>query len=304
MVILSPSKKVVLITGATDGLGLEAAKKYLKAGFIVVITGRNKQKTQKAVKNIKVSTGDTDDELRYILLDLASLTSVRRAVQDFLTLSLPLHVLVNNAGTTTKTREFTEDTQLVEKTLAVNFVGPLLLTELLLPKLRESAPSRILNVTSSLHEPNPKIPGIPTNFDLDNLDGSKQWEFMYAYKNSKLAVIWHTYLLSERLKGSGVAVNCFCPGFVPGTNLNRDAPFLTRFVVKNFMGKLKSAVTIEKATDDYLLYGSNTELEGVTGKYFRDGKESSSSADSYNLEKGKKVWNVACDIAGLDDTKY
>lgn len=298
------SKKVALITGSTDGLGFEAAKKYLKAGFIVVITGRDQQKTEAALKTIKKETGATESDLRWIQLDLSSLASVRKAAQDFLALDLPLHVLINNAAMMGKAREFTTDTRLFEKTLAVNFVGPLLLTELLLPKLRESAPSRILNVASNLHNPNSRGVGLPTQLDIDNLDGSKNWDSMLFYKNSKLAGVWHTYLLSERLKGTGVTVNSFCPGFVPTTNLSREQGFIWQFILKNFLAHAKFAMTADQSSDQYLLHGTSEELESVTGKYFRYGKEAESSEDSYNLEKAKKVWNVACDVAGLEDKKF
>jgi WW domain-containing oxidoreductase len=179
--------KVVLITGASDGLGLAAALKYAQANFSVVMAGRSQEKLQKAGELVqKAVPGEQTRKVHTLCFDFSSLQSVRKGAADFLALDLPLHILINNAGITATKYEFTQDTKVFEKTIMINMVGPLLFTELLLPRMQTSG-GRILIVSSNLHNPAEKRIGQKQQdpsrliLPLDNLDGSKSWDATNSY---------------------------------------------------------------------------------------------------------------------------
>jgi len=291
---MAERQKVVLLTGGSDGLGLLAARKFLNIGWRVIITGRQKEKTENAVLEAKRVTGKED--ISYILLDLANLESIRNAVDQFLALNLPLDVLFNNAGYV-PTEKHLDPTGTFELSIFSNFVGPFYLTELLLDKIRNTPNSRILIVSSELHDPAVRSPGgRPSILDFDELNG-KTFDPMYSYKISKLANIYHTYILASQLVG--VTVNCLTPGFVPVTSLSRAQSGFVRFFMKTVINLFPFARSIEVATDEYIQYATSEELRDVTGAYFVYGKKGESSAASHDTEQGKRLWNLACEVTGL-----
>jgi retinol dehydrogenase-12 len=155
-------RKVVLITGASDGLGLEAAKKYAKAQFTTVLAGRSAEKLARAAATVKLAANidesQTDQKVYTLCFDFSVLESVRQGAAQFLDLNLPLNILINNAGLFTTSHEFTKDSNVFEKTIMVNMVGPLLFTELLLPRMKETGGGKILIVSSNMHNPEQKGP--------------------------------------------------------------------------------------------------------------------------------------------------
>lgn len=295
------ASKTILVTGGTDGLGRASVIKLLKLGHTVVMTSRSEKKTQETMDLVRSQVGSTD-KLHKITLNLDSLESIRQAVDEFNALGLPLDVLINNAGLITAEREFSPDTQRVEKILFVNFVATLYFTLLLEPKLHEG--SRVWFVTSSLHDPEVKGGGGKAiELELDNLDGSKEWDSMGFYKISKLAIIYATYLLAGRLSSKKVMVNAFCPGFVPTTGLNRESGLLLRLGMKYILSRLSFTVSEDDSSNDYVYYATTDDVT-QTGGYYRKREKTNSSKASYDLEAGKQVWNVACDICELDNMKY
>lgn len=209
-------KKVVLITGASDGLGLAAALKYAQATYIVVLAGRSEEKLQHAVKLVQQAVpGKQPGFIHTLCFDFASFQSVRKAAADFLALDLPLHILINNAGIVATKHEFTQESKVFEKTMMINMVGPLLFTELLLPKMKITG-GRILIVSSSLHNPAEKSflekQQDPNRLilPLDNLDGSKSWDSnaFYAVSISDCAVssLFELALIRYFLPLSGIKI--------------------------------------------------------------------------------------------------
>jgi len=293
-------QKVALITGGSDGLGKLAALKYLRAGWRVIITGRSVDKLAAAVAEAKKESPEY--AISSIIMDLGSLDSIRAAAEQFIALNLPLNLLINNAGGILPSRQV-DPSGIFEMTIFTNFVGPFYLTELLTPKLVSTTESRVLIVSSSTHNPEKGGPGKPAHLDLENLDGHKEWDDFFFYKVSKLCNIYHTYLLAPQLQKLGVTVNCFCPGFVPNTSLVRNASFLFRTLMKRVLPLMPSTTTADTSTNFYLYYGTSEELVGVTGSHFSNGKIEPSSAESHDLEKGKVVWNLACDVTGLKERK-
>ncbi|KAG0163193.1 hypothetical protein DFQ28_000295 [Apophysomyces sp. BC1034] len=307
--------EVILITGGTSGLGLHAARNLLEEGHAVVITGRDLTKLESATSWILSGLEpDARSRLHTILLDFESLASVREAVEAFKALQLPLHVLVNNAGTITPEREFAPETTMVEKTIFVNAIAPFYLTWLLLPLLKQdngdedgdnhNDERRILFVTSSLHDPQQPGGGrtpesaMPDQIDFDNLDGHKSWDGMLFYKISKLAVLWITYLLSKQCN---IPVIAFCPGFVPATGLSRNASWIKRMLMRYVLSQMSFARSEIESAADYVFYATNTDIKGITGECFQRRKVIESSPESRDMERAKQFWDLACNVCKLGD---
>ncbi len=224
------------------------------------------------------------EEPELFLADLASLNSVRRAAAEAAARWPAIHVLVNNAGVSVKHRAVTADG--AELTFAVNHLAPFLLTHLLLPLLLAGAPSRIVNVTSRLERWG--------RIRLDDLQSQRRYGRTRAYSQSKLANVLFTYELAERLRGTGVTVNCIHPGFV-ATELMRDLPRWVRRVYEPFLS------TPERGARGVVHLATAPELEGVTGRYFeRDGVERRSSRQSYDAALRAELWRVSEKLTGLD----
>ncbi|KAI9490508.1 hypothetical protein BDB00DRAFT_790271 [Zychaea mexicana] len=304
------SDKVVLITGATDGLGKIAAAKFLAAGNTVIITGRSETKLNATATWLSDQQQQQQTTRLYtIFLDLASLESVRQAVDAFRALGLgKIDVLINNAGTTTYEREYVAETTAVEKTVFVNAVAPWYFTQLLLPHMNDATGSRILFVTSSLHDPNVRggqrknDKGLPTHVTLDSLDGHIAWESMLFYKISKLTQLWLASVLGEQLKSQRIQVIALCPGFVPTTSLNRNTSWFLRLLMYYVISRMSFATSEEDAADDYVYYAHDEEIERE-GFYYRKRQVAEPSEDARNSDKAKQFWNMTCDICHVPEKR-
>ncbi|CAO3682632.1 unnamed protein product [Umbelopsis ramanniana] len=308
------TRKVVLITGASDGLGLAAAKRYAKADYTTVLAGRSKEKLAKAVEAVRaaanIKESQVDQKIYSLCFDLSDLESVRRGAAEFLDFNLPLNILINNAGIFTTTREFTKYTKVFEKTIMVNMVAPLLFTELLLPRMEESGGGKILIVSSNTHNPEQAVPLSKKKdtkrlvLPLDNLDGSKEWDGQEFYSASKLADLWWAYVLAEKLSSSEpkITVNAFCPGAVPTTSLAREYPWILRKMAPLvFPLFIKDVSTPEKAAEQYFIYGTDAKFASDNGVYYLKGGKDKSTEESHDMVKAKTVYNLACQVSGLDD---
>jgi len=194
--------KVCLITGANSGIGKATALGLAKLDATVVIVSRDKDKGEAALLEIRTRSGNKNVDA--MVADLSSQDSVRELAHDFKARYKKLHVLINNAGVFLPKRVPTVDG--LEATFATNHLGHFLLTNLLLDVLKASAPSRIINITSSAHR--------GTEMDFEDLQGEKKYSGFHAYSQSKLANVLFTYQLAKLLEGTGVTVNCLHPGVV------------------------------------------------------------------------------------------
>ncbi|XP_022094698.1 retinol dehydrogenase 14-like isoform X2 [Acanthaster planci] len=307
--------KMCIITGANRGVGLKATEKYAAAGYEVIMACRDQTKAEDAISGIKRTNPDA--KLTFMKLDLASLKSVRQFVDEFHAAAKPLHVLCNNAGMTTGFRNGkgpfkTEDG--FEVTFGINHLGHFLLTLLLLDDLKKTASeageARIVVTASSLHDPDSikgmRAPGAHLDFDnLQLLEGPYNGEL--AYKNSKLANVLFTKELARRLGESGVTVNALCPGFIPSTGLIRNESSMKRFMLTKVlypMFKWKGITRTEIQGGESVYHaGTDPNLKGKTGGYYRDCKETESSVESNDTAVAKKLWDVSAQMVNLEEEK-
>lgn len=275
--------RTCLVTGATSGIGLETARGLARLGAHVVIVGRDRERAESARKSILESTGNPRVDV--LLADLSSLAGIRGLAEDFLAQHAALHVLVNNAGTVELTRTTTVDG--FEKTFAVNHLAYFLLTNLLLPRLRESAPARIVNVASEAHRFG--------RIDMADLQSEKSYAGMRVYGNSKLLNVLFTTALAEKLAGSHVTANSLHPGAV-STRLGAQNGALSKLLIGMFKPFFLSA---EQGAANSLFVAASDELEGVSGKYFVKQRAVEPSRRSQRAGLARRVWAVSRELTEL-----
>jgi len=274
--------KTVLVTGATNGIGLVTARELARMGAQVTIVSRNVEKCAAVAEFIKTGTGNP---VEFIAEDLSTLAGIMQAAADFKQHHTRLHVLVNNAGGFFNKRIVTPDG--FEMTFALNHLNYFLLTNLLLDLLTASAPARIVNVASGIH--------MGAKLDFDNLQSEKRYAGFRAYGQSKLANVLFTYELSRRLGGTGVTANTLHPGYVDtGFSLNNGFIFrvFARLSARLFGRKP------EEGAQTSIYLASSPEVKGVTGKYFADCKAVQSSPESYDEVAAEKLWQVSLELTG------
>lgn len=274
--------KVVLITGATNGIGLEAARAIAKKGARVVIVGRNPQKTQEVASQL---TRESGAEVSAILGDLSLMRDVRKVAAEFREKFDRLDVLLNNAGAVFNTHQRTDEGN--EMTFALNHLNYFLLTHLLLDMLKANAPSRIVNVSSDAHRVG--------KLDLDNLQSEKGFSAFGAYGRSKLENVMFTYELARRLEGTGVTVNALHPGFVrTGFGHNMSGIFSNIARLAQVF-----AISTEQGAQTSIYLATSPEVEGVSGKYFAKSKAVKSSDASYDEAAWKRLWEISETLTGI-----
>ncbi len=275
--------KTALITGGTSGIGKATAVALAAMGADVVVVGRNRERGEAAVGEIKGQSHSESVEL--MLADLSVQAEVRRLAGEFLERYDRLDVLANNAGLVQSKRTETSDG--IETTLAINHLAPFLLTNLLLDRLEQSAPSRVITVSSEAQRWG--------NVNFDDLQSTQKYRGFPVYGLTKLANIVFTYELAERLKGTYVTANCLHPGPV-STNFgkNNSGPMALFFrVAKPFMR------TPEQGADTLIWLASSSDVEGVSGKYFSDRKEIEAKKVAYDPAARRKLWEISEDLTGL-----
>jgi retinol dehydrogenase-14 len=275
--------KTVLITGGTSGIGKASAVALAAMGASVVIVGRNQERGEAALQEIKAQ--GHSDSVELILADLSVQAEVRRLAGEFLERHDRLDVLANNAGLVQSRRTETSDG--IETTLAINHLAPFLLTNLLLDRLKESAPSRIITVSSDAHRFG--------KIDFGDLQSRHKYRGFPVYGMTKLANIMFTYELAERLRGSGVTANCLHPGSV-GTNFGQNNSGPLALFFRTFKPFMRSP---ERGADTLIWLASSPEVDGVSGKYFSDRKETEAKKTAYDPEVRRRLWDVSEDLTGL-----
>jgi NAD(P)-dependent dehydrogenase (short-subunit alcohol dehydrogenase family) len=270
--------KTVLITGGSSGIGQATAGALARLDAHVVIAARDLERSRAVAKEISAATGH---EARAMHLDLTSMESIRAFSARFLEEQPRLHVLINNAGTFSKKRR--ESVDGFEATFALHHLGPFLLTKLLLPRMVENAPGRIINVSSRVHR-------LARNgLDFDDLQLTKGYSGKAAYAQSKLALELFTRELARRVTAEGITVNSIHPGAVK-SNFRADAGALIRLV---YFLMRPTLLTPEQSAESLVYLATEPSLETTTGQYFSGSELSEPSAQGQDAEAAKKLWDVS-----------
>jgi len=270
-------QQTVLVTGATDGLGQALASELASQGAAVLLHGRSEARLESVRREIRQATGS--DRLDTYRADFSSLEAVRRLAHDVERDHDRLGLLINNAGIgfgkPNRGRELSADGY--ELRLAVNYLAPFLLTQLLMPLLRRSAPARIVNVASAGQVP----------VDFDDLMLGVSYDGIRAYRQSKLALVMFTFELADRLHADGgVSVNALHPATFMNTKMVHEAgsPIMS---------------TIEDGLEATLALALSPELDGVTGRYFDGRHEARANPQAYDAAARQRLWRLSEQLTGL-----
>ena len=277
--------KVVLITGANSGIGFEASVKIASMGAHVVMVARDRRRGDDALVAVKARSGSDTVSLR--LCDMASMAGVRALAQDVLARHPRLDVLVNNAGSVKTSREVTEDG--LEWTFAANYLGHFLLTNLLLDRLRESAPARVVNVSSDGHRRG--------TIEFENLQFERGgFSTLTAYARSKLAQVLFTRELARRLEQTGVTVNALHPGAVAtGIWAKAAAPWYVRAPIA--VAKVLFMRTPSQGGDRIVYLATSPDVEGLTGGYYDKDRLTLPSTLALDQALARRLWDESAKLA-------
>ncbi|MFC1997318.1 SDR family oxidoreductase [Chloroflexota bacterium] len=270
--------KVCLVTGATAGIGEAAALLLAKRGATIVGVGRNPKKNKNSTEMIKTETGNPNVE--YLLADLSSQKDIHHLAQQFKHKYNRLDVLINNAGATFGERM--ESVDGIEMTFALNHLGYFLLTNLLKDALEDSSPSRVINVSSSLH----KLGKI----NFEDIPFKNGYARSKAYKRSKLANIAFTYELARHFSNQKVTVNAMNPGLV-ATNVGQAAGGISA-KIKGLVDRI-AGLTPEEGVQTIIYLATSPDVMGVTGRYFVKEKSIPSLKITYDLEFCRRLWTLS-----------
>lgn len=270
--------KTAIVTGATNGIGKAAALALAEMGAEVVLIARNGTLVQQTVTEIKHETGN--QKIDFLVADLSSQAEVRRVAAEYLASGRPLHILLNNAGALFTERQLSADG--IEMTFALNHLGYFLLTELLLDRIKQSAPARIVNVASAAHE------AATGGMNFDDLQYAKKYSAMATYGQSKLANILFTRELARRLSGTQVTVNCLHPGFV-ATRFGHGTALMG--FIMTLLRPFQRSIDKGARTSIYLC--SSPEVENISGEYFADCKIAKAKPYALDDAAAQKLWGIS-----------
>jgi NAD(P)-dependent dehydrogenase (short-subunit alcohol dehydrogenase family) len=276
--------KTILISGASSGIGFHAAIELARRGARIAMVGRNPERSETAVREVRERSGSPDVSL--FICDFSSQSAVRQLAGTFRARYERLDVLVNNAGGVNKSRMTTMDG--IETTFAVNHLAGFLLTNMLLDLIVKSSPARIVTVSSVGHRQG--------TMDFDDLQFERGYSIMRAYSRSKLANVLFANELPRRLAGTGVTSNSLHPGAVD-TRIWSGAPVwakpLIQLVFRPFF------ISPEEGGSYIVRLVTSPEMSTVTGQYFEKAKPSVPSPLARDEALAKRLWDVSAAMVGL-----
>jgi NAD(P)-dependent dehydrogenase (short-subunit alcohol dehydrogenase family) len=279
------NQKVIVVTGANSGIGKEAAIQLARLGAKVILACRSEERGKQALEDVQ--SASRSDHVEFMQVDMSSQASIRHFVETFKSRHSRLDVIIHNAANFDLTlKKPTLNGDGIEKIFATNHVGVFLMTELLLDMLKSSAPSRIITVASKGLTLYPFL-----DMEFDNLNGERKFSAQHAYYHSKLAQVMFTYDLANRLKDSGVTVNC-----VRVTNVaipDERLPQMPGWLKKIYSLKRSISITPERQAETYVHLAVESSVENLTGGYWdENNKQVRSNKNSYHQETWKKLWDT------------
>jgi retinol dehydrogenase 13 len=281
--------KTCVITGTTSGVGYQAAIRLAEAGARIVMIVRNKEKAEKLCARIrKLSSAEPE----YFIADFSRLGQVRQAVRSILEKYPRIDVLINNAGVHMTTRVLTEDGH--EMAFCVNHLASFLVTSLLLKRMVESAPSRIIQVNSEGHRFN--------GLKIDDITwANRRYRGLGGYGASKTAQLMTVWEFNDLLQGKGVTINAMHPGAVRsniGHNNGRLYNWYSRYLIQPLLKD-------PKISGDAIYYlASSPDMEGVSGRFYNLTNEEIPAAHALNRETGRQVFQLSKQLTQLDQEKF
>lgn len=278
--------KTCVVTGANSGIGRATVEALAGMGAAVVLVCRDVARGEQALESVRKQTGNENLDLK--VADLASQQAVRRLADDLLADCANIDVLINNAAVVPAKRETTEDG--IEKQFAVNHLAPFLLTNLLLDRLKASAPSRVITVSSTMHN------GAQMNWD--DLQFENGYSAFKAYGHSKLANVLFTVELARRTSGTGVTVNTLHPGGVR-TNIMRHTSAPIRAVAK-LAGPLM--LSPAKGAEPVVYVATSPDVGNLTGQYFHRRKLAMPSREASDPDSAERLWTISAELTGIGPT--
>ena len=263
-------RKTILITGATDGIGLATAVALGRRGHRIILHGRSAERLEQSVVDVRNASGADEHEI--VRADFSSLEEVMSMVMSLTRRGGPLHVLINNAGVYMKDRRLTRDG--FEMTFAVNHLSHFLLTLGVLELLREGRPARIVNVSSVSHRRG--------RMNFSDLHGDQGYSAYEAYAQSKLANVLFTHSLSSRLDADEVTANALHPGVI-STKLLRA-------------GFSMSGASLDEGAATSVYLATAPELDGVSNRYFANSAEKAAEDHARHAESAEQLWNASIEM--------
>ncbi len=281
---LSMAGKVVLITGGTGGIGKATAIGLARIGARVGITGRDLARAERSAAEIRAASGNTAVDA--FAADMSSQAEVRRLAVAILDSYPRLHVLVNNVGGFWAHRRVTADG--VERTFALNHLAPFLLTNLLLDRLKASAPARVVTVSSGAQ-------GMG-RIEFDDLQGARSYSGQRAYSQSKLANVMFTNELARRLEGTGVTATSLHPGVVRTNFGAEDQAWYFALISRVALLLLK---TPEQGAQTSIYLASSPDMDGITGKFFANRTPKTPNKVAYDTDMTARLWQVSAELVRM-----
>lgn len=282
------SPKTIMITGASRGLGLATATKLAHAGHTIILCSRSIERGQQAIAQIRQILPNAIVELRE--LNPASFQSIHTFAANVLQDNRIIDVLIHNAGILQPPRTRRTTPEGLEETLAVNVLGPFLITKLLLPALERSVSARVVAVSSRLHIPG--VRGTPPHFDFADPNLINDYDPDRAYKNSKLALMWFVYELQRRLSPRAITANAVCPGFVP-TTAAADSSGVQRWLLRYILPHMPFVTSVEQAVTGIAWVATDLAIEGIGGTFFADCTEIPASVEAEDPDLARRFWELA-----------
>jgi NAD(P)-dependent dehydrogenase (short-subunit alcohol dehydrogenase family) len=276
--------KNILITGATSGIGRSTVLALSSMGASVTFIARNKDKAEILLKELNTKS---QNKAAYILADLSSQKEVKSAAKEYLKMTRPLDILINNAGLINLKRRETIDG--FEETFAVNHLAYFSLTNLLIDKLKESESARIINISSGAHQ-------FVKRMNFDDIQSEKNYKPFKVYSYSKLANILFTRKLSEILKDDNITVNCLHPGVVATGFASQNDSKFQKFLFKLSKPFMRSS---NKGAETSIYLSSSDDVSDVSGKYFYNSKVSKISSGASNEEDTERLWRISMELTEL-----